>query len=324
MKRNQAPNLYEHCGQIRGLISSPRKQWALLKALPMWRQLCSSLDAIEDSQQAIESYLKLKPPQETGAMYLAIYGVFQAFSLQQDAVDTLCMALGIKPISRDKRLQEVRELRNDIEHQTKRKGRKGKPISFHPIVQARLEPGGLELLSYYGGRGPERRRFDVRRLANDQEHCLTEALQEILEHLEAEMAKHKAEFKDQRLADCFHESWGYLVSKLWEGAYYRDEMHIVAAYASLGSLQEMLKSFRQALEKRGIELATYDTVKYLYEELEYPLEQLGVFLEALRQGKQPLLDPKAAMIFAWFVAPKFKEVVDVAKALDTDYAECPS
>ena len=52
--------------QIRHFINRPRKQYNLIKQLPYWHQLCSSLDTIGDTQYAVDAYLKIKSEENKG------------------------------------------------------------------------------------------------------------------------------------------------------------------------------------------------------------------------------------------------------------------
>ena len=71
--------LYQKISKIRDLINSPRKQNILLQDNIMWHMLCSCMDTIGDTEEAIESYLKLDTDgSDKGRNYLRIYGAMQA------------------------------------------------------------------------------------------------------------------------------------------------------------------------------------------------------------------------------------------------------
>ena len=99
--------------QIRHFINGPRKQYNLIKNLPYWFQLCASLDAIEDTKLAIDSFVAIKSEKDVGRLYLLVYGALQALFLQQDAINNLCEALEI-PVDFGKypKLQDIKNLRN--------------------------------------------------------------------------------------------------------------------------------------------------------------------------------------------------------------------
>ena len=79
--------------EIRDSINKPRKQFQLLSNLVSWNKLCASMDTIEDSELAIDNYIKLPSFDGFTGGYLFIYGLLQALYLQQDAVNHLSQAL---------------------------------------------------------------------------------------------------------------------------------------------------------------------------------------------------------------------------------------
>ncbi len=87
--------IFDKISTIRRHINNPRKQYYLLQDLKKWNKLCCSLDVIEDAQNAINFYLNSDHPNESGAKYLYIYGLFQAIFLQQDAVYHTSNVLGL-------------------------------------------------------------------------------------------------------------------------------------------------------------------------------------------------------------------------------------
>ena len=61
-----------------------------------WNQLCSSLDAIGDTELAFDAYAALPEPSDEGTTYILVYGILQALVLQQDAVRHVAEALSIQ------------------------------------------------------------------------------------------------------------------------------------------------------------------------------------------------------------------------------------
>ncbi|NCU34160.1 hypothetical protein EOM27_02435 [Candidatus Saccharibacteria bacterium] len=74
-----------------------------------WNRLYAALDALEDSQVAIDNYRKLEKVQ-----YLELYGLMQAFVVQQDAISHVrATTLGEKiKWNSEGKLNEIRRLRN--------------------------------------------------------------------------------------------------------------------------------------------------------------------------------------------------------------------
>jgi hypothetical protein len=77
-----------------------------------WEMACACMDMIGDAQLAIDAFNR-KPVSE-GQRYLEVYGLFQAFFLQQDAIVNLAAALKLSEIKvfEDPDFTVVRPLRN--------------------------------------------------------------------------------------------------------------------------------------------------------------------------------------------------------------------
>jgi len=107
---------------IRELINTPEVENILTQNTPEWNQFCSSLDTIQDTDIAIDSYKKMKFPKDMGRRYINLYGLLQALFVQQNAVETLCESIGITFCANDiSDLHYVRDIRNkSTGHPTKR------------------------------------------------------------------------------------------------------------------------------------------------------------------------------------------------------------
>ena len=83
---------------IRVLCNHPWRKQQLLNDKINWEKLWASMDAIEDTQLAINSYLELDTFNGYNGGYLYIYGLLQALNIQQDAVNNLSISLFNPPI----------------------------------------------------------------------------------------------------------------------------------------------------------------------------------------------------------------------------------
>lgn len=314
--------MHNYIQAIRNLINEPRKQHILFKNRPSWNQLCSSLDVIGDSTLAIESYPTLSHQSEPGPMYLIVYGLLQALILQQNAIRDMCNVLGLEEnIKKYPRLEEIRGIRHDTAgHPTKTWPTKDRPEAYHYISRITLSPNGFQLLSSYRNGGEEIRDINIPKLLEDQKKYVSQVLRRVVKQLETEMTAHKKKFQNEKLVECFPEVWSYHISKLAEGTYKRTKVNAVMALVSLHSLENILEAFREALARRGIELDTYDSVKWLYNELEYPLSELRDFFEAVKKMSNPTLDHRAAYIFACYIRDKIGELRKIAQEIDENYA----
>lgn len=312
--------------KIWGFIENPRKGYFFRQDKPKYNQFCSSLDALRDTDAAITTYrsLKFDFDENIGLGYLLIYGLLQSLFVQQDALFHLCETLGIQEkLDHYPRLREIREIRNDsIGHPTKKRGYKSKTVSSHQISQISMNSGGFELLSFYSDGRIEHREVIVVDLIADQEEYVKQVLSSVIEALKSEEQKHKEKFRMDKLAAIFPPNLDYYVGKVSDGIHsfeFAPHTSVGASQASLSYLLGLMENLLNALKERGIELDTYDSLKYLYEELEYPIVELKQFFSALSDGNEPKLNPKAANIFAFFLCHKFPELKREAEKIDKEY-----
>ena len=84
--------------------------------------------------------------------------------------------------------------------------------------------------------------------------------------------------------------------------------------------KEILGKFASKLKERGIEIGTYDSVKYIYDLLGYPIDNLNTYFNRLENKKKVNIDAQAAYIFWFFVSEHIKELEQIAKDIDAEYA----
>jgi hypothetical protein len=312
--------MYEYTERIREFVNETRRQHVLLKNRDLWSQLCSCLDVLGDSQLAIDAYSTVEFGKSDGANYLALYGLLQALFLQQDAVINLCESLKIpETIDNYPRLKEIREIRNDsIGHPTKRNRRKDKSTSYHFILQPSLCSNSFKLLSCYSDGKNEFKDITISNFIADQKEYISKILESIITKLEYDEKAHKEKFRMEKLVSIFPSHLQYDLSKLREGT--RKNERAPQGDIAVLSIRRTLQNFQQALAKRGIELETYDSIKYLYKELEYPLCELEEFFQCVINEKEPKNNEKAAYIFADFVTRKIEELIQIADEIDKDYS----
>lgn len=317
---------YDHTKRIRDLVNNPRKRHALLKDLKLWNQLCSCLDVIEDSDLAIDVYRTKKPVKKEGTKYLAIYGLLQALFLQQDAIRNLCEALGV-PMSIENYplLQDVREIRNDsIGHPTKRdrnRGRKKKDqiFSYHHISRPTLSRKGFQLMSYYSNGKSEFKDVSIPDLITNQKKYVSEILLTIIDRLEQEEKAHREKFRMEKLTAVF-APLNYAFEKLYKVLLTGEICHPVYGEPNLQQIKKTLDMFKNALAKRSIELGTYDSIKSVYTELEYPLNELEKFFQNTKEGKTLNINENTAYIFVFFVEKQIGELKEIAEQMDKEYS----
>ena len=307
--------------KIEGLVDRPRRRHGLLKNRPLWYQLWTSLYALEDTHLAVAAYSGEEFGTSHGARYLAVYGLLQALFLQQDAAQNLCQALGM-PVTLDEypRLKEIRETRTEsIGHPTKReRGKKGQRTSYHSITRMSLRPEGFDLLSQYSDGRLESKKVSIPDLVTDQRHYVVDILERIVCKLEDEEAAHKEKFRMEKLTAVFPSTLDYHLQKVLLCTTTGEDAALGEAH--LQEIKGALDAFREALARRGIELDTYESIRDVYQSLEYPLGELQRFFDTVKAGGRPHIDPRAADIFAWYVQRQVCELKKMAREIDQDYA----
>ena len=85
-------------------------------------------------------------------------------------------------------------------------------------------------------------------------------------------------------------------------------------------VKEVMDKLKKSLQKRGIEIDTYDSIKYLYELLEYPITELKLYFDRLIAKKEPRINDKTAYIFAYFIREQLSELKEIVKEIDDEYS----
>jgi len=307
--------MYKYTQEIQDFINKPRKRFNLLKHRKFWSQLCSSLDVIEDSDLALNAYTNSEFGKDDGEKYLRLYGALQALFLQQDAVTNLCESLELpNNLITNPKLKEIRDIRNDsIGHPTKR----GNYKSYHFISRVTITKFGFKLISNYENSKTTFRDISVIDLIKEQREYLSEILKKVINVLKAEEKAHKEKFKMEKLESLFPNTFSYHVRKIFESIGKSD--HAEFGKINLQQLKEVMDKLKESLQKRGIEIDTYDSIKYLYELLEYPITELELYFDRLTAIGKPRINDKTAYIFAYFIKEHLSQLKEIAKQLDEEY-----
>jgi hypothetical protein len=315
---------------IRELINEPRPHFILMQDLSCWFQLCTCLDVIGDTALAVDAYLDggISASQRKyamGAEYLIVYGLLQVLVVQQDAVthlhEALASALGSRiNVSFDVKdhlaLDNIRDIRNNsIGHPTKRDRRKNRSVSFHAISRPTLHRGGFDMLSSDGHEPSSFTKISIYQLIEDQQAILSDALRQLADELRRWDEEHRMAFQDEKLVDLFPGTLGYAFEKL--GQRIRSDDPVNFGLAGFEVIQRTLADLRDALERRGSSIKTYPGIEDAYEELEYPIRQMDLYLEG---EPSDIVTPALAEIVVFFIQKKVDELKRMAREIDEDYA----
>jgi len=182
-KKSLEHNIYILMEGIRDLTTEIQN--ILLKDNKKWNQMCSSMDVIEDTQGAMDSYLTKTFPEEIGEQYLFIYGVFQVLYVQQDAITHLIESLDLSShfkteTADEEELKKIRCVRNDSTgHPTNRNFGK----SFHFISQPTMEKKGFQLMKSIPNEATTFHEIETIELINKQAIIIEKTLKDIIEEL---------------------------------------------------------------------------------------------------------------------------------------------
>jgi hypothetical protein len=167
--------------RLRDVVNAPPVQDRLLGDSHRWRQLCSSMDAIGDTDLAVEAYLSSPAgDREYGKLYLQAYGLLQVLFVQQDAVKHAAEAIGL-PYSPPASLAAIRDVRNNaIGHPTKRGGSRSESFG---IVRVSLSREGFTLYSFDLGRPDNFQPVRLLELIETQREAVVDALEQMIAHL---------------------------------------------------------------------------------------------------------------------------------------------
>jgi hypothetical protein len=315
-------NIARRVQLLRDLVNAPRTQRRLMTDPLAWFRLCSAMDALEDTEQAMAAHRGRTWEQgrvPVGLRYLAHYGFFQAAIVQQDAIRAICEVLDVGfDRSQFPRLAEIRQLRNDaVGHPTGR--RDG---SSHAIVQISMNADGFELGSWYADRST-RRNVDLDEVAADQRVGVSQALDQVIAHLSEQERRHKEQFVQRPLAPMLASSeLGYALEKISAGARVgtarklAGDSDIVMARGGLAVANSVLAELRDALRERGDFPDVYDLVDVLLTELQMAVDRL----DATFTGRPGGVDAQSAGVYAYFLASKLHELREVLAEIDRDYA----
>ena len=309
--------MYKYLQEIRGFVNKSRKQFNLLKNHKFWNQLCSSFDVIEDSDLAIDAYLNREFSKNDGEKYLRLYGLLQALFLQQDAVKNLRESLGLpNDLRTNSKLKEIRDIRNDsVGHPTKR-GRNDK--SYHYISRISITKSKFQLISYFENDKTIFRDILVIDLIKEQRKYLSKIFKEVIKVLRAEEKAHKEKFKMEKLEAIFPNTLSYYIEKIFENIGKLDCAKLGLVHVKL--VKEVMDKLKESLQKRGIEIDTYESIKYLYELLEYPITELELYFYGLKAKEEARINDKTAYIFTYFIKEEFYKLKEIVIEIDSEYS----
>lgn len=299
--------------RIRDLLNNSWRKEVLFSDKIKWNKAWSSLDTIEDTQVAIDSYCSLNDFNAYNNGYLYIYGILQALFLQQDALNSLNHVIFDKEINWMKRypeLHKIRDYRNDsIGHPTNRRNNK----SFHRISRYSIKKTGFELVSYFPKqeKSSEFIKVDVMNCINIQSAILKNILDQSMKRLEEEYKNHKSKFLKNPIKKQIPTSFDYHIENLYKGAAGSRSTKV-----DFKIICNTIETITREVEKRFINIEALPNFEYIVNQIKYILNRLK---ETLILDK--IEDQMELNIFIDALSNRFKEIFDIVTEIDREYSE---
>lgn len=299
---------------IRDMVNTPEQFYILKNNKSLKSQLNSSLDTIEDTDLAMESFIKIKVKKDYGILYVLTYGILQALILQQDAVKHMCEALGIKyDDTKYPYLRKIREIRNDsVGHPTKRN-----IGTFHFIARNTMSDHGFQLESIDNNGIPKYEKIDIYELISKQKGIINMILKNAIKELIVKENEMKKKYRDEKLISVFNN-----VERRFKEIYESLNDRDMAEWAlgSLNSVKETLQNLQDLLQKRNLDIDAYQSLKFYYDEVQYALSKVEKFFLGLIERRKSFLNKRDALIYTDYSESKIKEVIKIVQEIDDYYA----
>lgn len=296
---------------VRDFINHPWKQRLLISDKVKWDKLCSSMDVIEDTQVAINYYFQLENFDARKGGYLYLYGLLQAFFIQQDALNHLSQALFNTMIDFKTEypdLYSIRELRNDaIGHPTSR----NKDKSFHYISRISICKESFALVSSFPKiPKSESKEIQIADLQKQQERSVINMLDEVIDLLNAELLDHKEKFKNSKIRDLVPDGFSYSISKIYEGVY----SNYPLAQMNFDSVKETFEEIKNRIDERYGSYEELSGVKVVVDKINYVLQRLESWFNS-----KGIYENNDAEIFVDALNDRFKELFKMIDEIDEEF-----
>jgi len=310
--------LYKLTAWIRDYTQDPRHQARLMADDFSWHQLCAALDTVDDTDEAVRAYLNGDFPTDNGEQYLRIYGILQTLYVQQDSLHDLINAVHpTTQINVKDLLKDIRRARHrSVGHPT-HAGPRGGPFSTNAIVRHTIRKDEFQLLSYPRTAHGVFQPVDLIRLIEQQNAETNRILLEVIEDLRKQDEAHRSKFRDVKMKSAL-DTVSYAFEKIFEELG-KDSVRALSGWA-VDHLRTTLGQFEKLLEDRGLTKDSYDSIKHLYLDIEYPLAQLRQYI-----SKEPseIKSDRGAIVFTEALHGYFDRLRDIAIEIDEDYSSVP-
>jgi hypothetical protein len=311
------------------IITNPILESLLLKDPKKWNLMCGSLDVIESTQLAIDSYKNLNKniKKNVGLDKLMAYGLFQALYIQEDSVLNLCHSIDIDSLKniKDKfpELYEIRQLRNKgIGHPS----REGNTNNTHNLL---IDGDSIKLYSHTETGDFNLTEYKISECIKKQSQSLCNILLKVIDKMASIEKEHKNKYKNKKLSDSFPNDYQYSFGKICEAINLIDNQEgetlpqrigredgIGEAFSHSKDLLDAIDKFLKEIENRSLRGDEITFVGFEINYSKYPLEKLN---EYFRPKSKSTINSKDARAYADSAKEHFIELLKFAKKLDDLY-----
>ena len=304
--------------QLRDVVNQPRIRTRLEASDGRFWQAASALDLLGDTEFAIAAYFEGTRGGEAhkGERYLRMYGLLNAFVLQQDAANNLSQALGFVPtFAAYPELNEVRSVRIAAAGHTSRRDRQVSEPTFYFIHRYTLSGGGFQMATASESGQYNTETVNLHYLGELQRAGMRHFLADQLSQARREEMEHRMEFADQSLAQLL-EGRHYEFEKVSSTGRGGSPVDIAMAPGALSVLRSAMESVRAALEARGLAVTSYPGIEASWSTIEECLSRIDRYF-ADPEGSN--LDAFEAFAVSSLLRASWEELRAMAADLDGEY-----
>ena len=277
--------LYERMNRIRDLINIPRRQHILMQDLSVWQMLCESMDTIEDTEKALEDFVKEDVnSSDAGIGILSAFDILDYIVAQQSAIVDLYEPLAI-PYNKDSSLEKIRQ------------------ICIEAMEKA-TEVGDTKSINS----------VDIPELIAIQRSILGKFLNNVIKTLTKEELEHRKKFEGKRLSSAF----GFITypfEKIFDAIFSENSPHVLLVEAHVDQILRSVDEFKAGLDERE---EPDDNISDIYENLGYSLQHIKAYFH--KKEETHLHNKKDVYIFAYFARRQVRELEYIAQEKDDEYS----
>lgn len=238
-------------------INRIEKQSELMESKKKWLRVTAALYVLEDTDCVITYYREAEYPNELNGKYLFTYGLLQALFVQEDAVNSINVALFDKEVNFKENYPDayaVREMRDDVVgHPTNRKSKE-----FIYLAQHSLSQNHFRYIKADVDKPSSTFEVNIEKAISDVASCVNLVLTAAIERLDKEFREYIDKHKGRKMKDLF-QHLGYAKEKALTNDYMEDWGY--------SATKNMVEECEEELRLRYGKIEAVDSYKYLLNDI---------------------------------------------------------